>query len=166
MEVPAGHDGIQQLLLAEQEAQAIIAKARKGKHKKTDNYSYLATRLIFEWSKYYWCSPELANSPSACFRITLVVAKAERLKQAKEEAEREVAAYKIEREAEFKRKMADDSTSSEEHLTKLNADSEQAVVAIKASIASEKEQVIQMLIKQVTKIHWYRMPLLLLLLRR
>lgn len=30
MEVPAGHDGIQQLLLAEQEAQAIIAKARKG----------------------------------------------------------------------------------------------------------------------------------------
>ena len=30
MEVPAGQDGIQQLLLAEQEAQAIIAKARKG----------------------------------------------------------------------------------------------------------------------------------------
>jgi Vacuolar (H+)-ATPase G subunit len=31
MEVPAGQDGIQQLLLAEQEAQAIVAKARKGK---------------------------------------------------------------------------------------------------------------------------------------
>ena len=32
MEVPAGQDGIQQLLLAEQEAQAIVAQARKGKH--------------------------------------------------------------------------------------------------------------------------------------
>lgn len=32
MEVPAGQDGIQQLLLAEQEAQAIVAKARKGEN--------------------------------------------------------------------------------------------------------------------------------------
>jgi len=30
MEVPAGQDGIQQLLQAEQEAQAIVAKARQG----------------------------------------------------------------------------------------------------------------------------------------
>ena len=30
MEVPAGQDGIQRLLQAEQEAQAIVAKARKG----------------------------------------------------------------------------------------------------------------------------------------
>ena len=30
MEVPAGQDGIQRLLAAEQEAQAIVAKARKG----------------------------------------------------------------------------------------------------------------------------------------
>lgn len=37
-------------------------------------------------------------------------AKAERLKQAKEEAEREIATYKAEREAEFKRKVAEVST--------------------------------------------------------
>lgn len=30
MEVPAGQDGIQRLLAAEQEAQAIVQKARKG----------------------------------------------------------------------------------------------------------------------------------------
>ena len=30
MEVSAGQDGIQRLLAAEQEAQAIVAKARKG----------------------------------------------------------------------------------------------------------------------------------------
>lgn len=85
--------------------------------------------------------------------LALAAAKADRLKQAKEEAEREITAYKTEREAEFKRKMVDDSTSSQEHLVKLNADSEQAVTAIKASISSKKEQVIEMLIKQVTKIH-------------
>lgn len=33
MEVPAGQDGIQRLLAAEQEAQAIVAKARKGASK-------------------------------------------------------------------------------------------------------------------------------------
>jgi hypothetical protein len=37
MEVPAGQDGIQQLLLAEQEAQAIIAQARKGEERSNDN---------------------------------------------------------------------------------------------------------------------------------
>lgn len=30
MEVPAGQDGIQRLLQAEQEAQSVVAKARKG----------------------------------------------------------------------------------------------------------------------------------------
>ncbi len=30
MEVPAGQDGIQRLLAAEQEAQAIVTRARKG----------------------------------------------------------------------------------------------------------------------------------------
>ena len=39
MEVPAGQDGIQQLLFAEQEAQAIIAKARKGEESSSDRKS-------------------------------------------------------------------------------------------------------------------------------
>lgn len=30
MEVPAGHDGIQRLLAAEQDAQAVVAAARQG----------------------------------------------------------------------------------------------------------------------------------------
>jgi hypothetical protein len=41
MEVPAGQDGIQQLLVAEQEAQAIVTTARKGK----GNYIVLINRI-------------------------------------------------------------------------------------------------------------------------
>jgi len=105
MEVPAGQDGIQRLLAAEQEAQAIVAKARQ--------------------------------------------AKAERLKEAKEEAERDVAAYKKEREEEFSKKIADDSSSNKENASRMHAESEKAVEAIQKSIASKKEEVLKMLLSQV-----------------
>jgi V-type H+-transporting ATPase subunit G len=105
MEVPAGQDGIQRLLAAEQEAQAIVAKARQ--------------------------------------------AKAERLKEAKEEAERDVAAYKKEREEEFSKKIADDSSSNKENASRMHAESEKAVAAIQKSIASKKEEVLKMLLSQV-----------------
>ena len=84
--------------------------------------------------------------------LFLSAAKAARLKQAKEEAEREVAAYKAEREAEFKQKMAENSTSSQEHMARLNAESDLAVAAIKESINSKKEDVIQMMLKQVQNV--------------
>jgi V-type H+-transporting ATPase subunit G len=74
------------------------------------------------------------------------------LKEAKDEADREVAAYKAEREAEFKQKMADNSTSSQEHIAQLNAESDRAVAAIKESINSKKEDVIQMMLKQVQNV--------------
>lgn len=74
------------------------------------------------------------------------------MKQAKEEAEREVAAYKAEREAEFKQKMVDNSTSSQEHMAHLNAESDRAVAAIKESINNKKEDVIQMMLKQVQNV--------------
>lgn len=105
MEVPAGQDGIQRLLAAEQEAQAIIAKARQ--------------------------------------------AKAERLKQAKEEAERDVLAYKKEREEEFSRKIANDSSNNQENAARMQAESEKSVEAIQKSIASKKEEVLKMLLSQV-----------------
>ena len=89
--------------------------------------------------------------PLACL-LPRCAAKAERLKKAKEEAEREVTAYKAEREAEFKRKMAEDSTSSKEHLERLNAESDRAVAAIKESIASKREQVVALLLKQVQSV--------------
>ncbi|EFN56352.1 hypothetical protein CHLNCDRAFT_57605 [Chlorella variabilis] len=108
MEVSAGQDGIQRLLAAEQEAQAIVAKARK--------------------------------------------AKTERLKQAKTEAEREIAAFKAEREAEFKRKVAEDSSSSQGNVAKLTEESSKAVTSIQSSIASKKKEVLDLLMHHVTTV--------------
>lgn len=71
------------------------------------------------------------------------------MKQAKDEAEREVAAYKAEREAEFKRKLADDSTSNQENVARLEAESERAIASIHGSVDSKKEQVLSLLLGQV-----------------
>lgn len=108
MEVPAGQDGIQRLLAAEQEAQAIVAKARK--------------------------------------------AKTDRLKQAKDEAEREIAAYKTEREAEFRRKVSEDSSSSQDNVTRLAEESARAVKAIQDSVMQKKKDVVDMLLLHVTNV--------------
>ncbi|GAB4817457.1 hypothetical protein N2152v2_004503 [Parachlorella kessleri] len=108
MEVPAGQDGIQRLLQAEQEAQAIVARARK--------------------------------------------AKSDRLKQAKDEADKEIAAYKAERETEFQRKMASDSSSSQENVVRLGEESSRAVKAIQDSIQQKKKEVLKLLLDHVTSV--------------
>ncbi|PSC70388.1 transmembrane ATPase [Micractinium conductrix] len=108
MEVPAGQDGIQRLLAAEQEAQAIVAKARK--------------------------------------------AKSDRLKQAKEEAEREIAAFKAEREADFKRKVNDHGSSSQDNVVRLAEQSSKAVQGIQESIGQKKKHVLDLLMHHVTEV--------------
>lgn len=86
MQAPSSSDGIQRLLAAEQEAQAIIAKARKGD----------AIRVA---------------SASCCFANPGITpthtAKSERLKQAKAEAEKELAVFKAEREEQYKKRVAE-----------------------------------------------------------
>lgn len=108
MEVPAGQDGIQRLLAAEQEAQAIVAKARK--------------------------------------------AKADRLKQAKHEAESEIAAFKAEREAEFKRKVSDHGSSSQDNVARLTEESGRAVEHIKDSVQMKRKEVLNLLMHHVTTV--------------
>lgn len=112
MEVPAGQDGIQRLLAAEHEAQAIVQRARQ--------------------------------------------AKAARLKQAKDEADAEVASYKAEREAEFKRKVAADSSSSQDNVVRLGEESSRAVAAIQASIAQKKGDVLDLLLGHITAVKFQR----------
>lgn len=87
MQVSAGQDGIQRLLAAEQEAQKIVAKARKGG--RTLIRTLAIIRLQF--------SPPLLHCAD----------KAERLKQAKKEAEKEVAAYKQQREDAYQKRIKD-----------------------------------------------------------
>ena len=85
MQVSAGQDGIQRLLAAEQEAQKIVAKARKGW--RTFKRTVAMTRL---------------QHPCLC-----CADKSERLKQAKKEAEKEVAAYKQQREDAYQKRIKD-----------------------------------------------------------
>ncbi|XP_066347899.1 V-type proton ATPase subunit G1-like [Miscanthus floridulus] len=66
-------------------------------------------------------------------------AKSARLRQAKEEAEREIAEYRAQMEAEFQRKVAEEETA-----TKIEQLNQQA-----ASISPE---VIQMLLRHVTTV--------------
>lgn len=94
-------------------------------------------------------APPLAGLLAESRHLRTSAAKAERLRQAKTEAEREIADFKAEREAEFKRKVADDSTSSQENVAALAAESERAVAAIKDSIAAKKEAVLKMLLDEV-----------------
>eukprot|EP00890_Picochlorum_soloecismus_P005711 jgi/Picsp_1/6140/NSC_03494-R1_transmembrane atpase len=51
MEVPAGQDGIQQLLRAEQEAQAIVAKARQAKAERLKQAKEEAVREVALYKK-------------------------------------------------------------------------------------------------------------------
>lgn len=61
----------------------------------------------------------------------------------------EVAAFKAEREAEFKRKVAEDSASGQLTAAALAEESDRAVAAIKESIAAKKDAVLKMLLDEV-----------------
>lgn len=74
------------------------------------------------------------------------------MRQAKTEAEREVATYKAEREAEFKRKVEEDSSSSRENVVKLAAEADAAVAAIKVGVEAKKDAVLNMLLTQVKSV--------------
>lgn len=104
----AEKDGIQRLLAAEQEAQAIIAKARK--------------------------------------------AKSERLKQAKEEAEKELVAFKAEREEQYKRKVAEESSSSDTNVKKLEAEAASNIQQLQDAVNTKKTEVLDLLCGFVTKV--------------
>ncbi len=80
---------------------------------------------------------------------SIFAAKADRLKQAKDEAEKEVAAYKAEREAEFRQKVAEDTTSNRENVERLEAESERAIAEIRTNVNAKKEQVLSLLLGQV-----------------
>ena len=89
MQVSAGQDGIQRLLAAEQEAQKIVAKARKG-----------ASLGVLHCQRQDGCQADAYFTP--CYTD-----KSERLKQAKREAEKEIQGYKQQREDAYQKRIKD-----------------------------------------------------------
>ncbi|CAN6197251.1 unnamed protein product, partial [Urochloa humidicola] len=79
-------------------------------------------------------------------------AKSARLKQAKEEAEREIAEYKQQMEAEFQRKVAESSGDSGANVKRLEQETAAKIEQLNQQAASISPEVIQMLLRHVTTV--------------
>ena len=93
-------DGIQKLLAAEQEAQAIVTAARQGTRATSVPPSSSSARALsrHQVEHHSHLRPPF-RTPSA--------EKSARMRQAKEEADAEVAAYRAQREATYQKMLAE-----------------------------------------------------------
>mmetsp|Transcript_46460 Transcript_46460/g.88707 ORF Transcript_46460/g.88707 Transcript_46460/m.88707 type:complete len:112 (-) Transcript_46460:355-690(-) len=101
-------DGIQALLAAEQEAQAIVTAARAEK--------------------------------------------ATKLKQAREEAEREITAYKADLEEKYQGRLSEQSGSSGANVERLSTETNQQIQAVKQQAAANSKAVLSTLLSMVTTV--------------
>lgn len=107
-----GQNGIQLLLTAEQEAQQIVNAARNGLY-------FLVSFHHFPWLRSLLLTTSLTSKFKSQNRalileqtpwdviFDLFSAKLARLKQAKEEAEREVTEFRAQMEADYQRKLTE-----------------------------------------------------------
>ncbi|EEC73843.1 hypothetical protein OsI_08596 [Oryza sativa Indica Group] len=79
-------------------------------------------------------------------------AKSARLRQAKEEAEREIAEYRAQMEAEFQRKVAESSGDSGANVKRLEQETDTKIAQLKEQAANVSPEVIQMLLRHVTTV--------------
>ena len=81
-----------------------------------------------------------------------VAEKMERLKQAKEEAAREVKAYKHEKDAEYERSIQSDVTDNKSLVEKLHKESEEHIAKVQQSLIANKGAVLDLLLAQVKSV--------------
>ncbi|XP_008799249.1 V-type proton ATPase subunit G [Phoenix dactylifera] len=79
-------------------------------------------------------------------------AKMARLKQAKEEAEKEIAEYRAQMEAEFQRKVAESSGDSGANVKRLEQETDMKIQHLKSQAASISNDVVYMLLKHATTV--------------
>ncbi|KAF8412605.1 hypothetical protein HHK36_000574 [Tetracentron sinense] len=79
-------------------------------------------------------------------------AKMARLKQAKDEAEKEIAEYRAHVEAEFQKKLAESSGDSGANLKRLELETEAKIHHLKTEAARISHDVVHMLLKHVTTV--------------
>ncbi|KAL5982737.1 hypothetical protein ACLOJK_016813 [Asimina triloba] len=130
-----GQGGIQMLLTAEQEAQQIIASARNSK---------LPTFILPITDPFIWAN---ANSEAALFDLSPSSPVPSfnneklRLRQAKEEAEREAAAYRAYLEEEYQRTVSERSGYSGSNVKRLETETEAKIGNLKKMSANVKSDV-------------------------
>ncbi|XP_068663279.1 V-type proton ATPase subunit G 1-like [Aristolochia californica] len=79
-------------------------------------------------------------------------AKLARLKQAKEEAEKEAAEFRAFMEAEFQKKVAESSGDSGSNVKRLEQETEAKIGHLKSEAARISHDVVHMLLKHVTTV--------------
>ncbi|GMG99391.1 hypothetical protein Nepgr_001231 [Nepenthes gracilis] len=79
-------------------------------------------------------------------------AKMARLKQAKEEAEKEIAEFRAHMEAEYQRKLAESSGDSGANVKRLEQETDAKIQHLKKQAASISPDVVQTLLKYVTAV--------------
>ncbi|EEF32812.1 V-type proton ATPase subunit G 1 [Ricinus communis] len=75
-----------------------------------------------------------------------------RLKQAKEEAEKDIAAFRAHMEAEFQRKVAESSGDSGANVKRLEQETDTKIHHLKIEASRISYDVVQMLLKHVTSV--------------
>ena len=103
MQVAPGTDGIQKLLAAEQDAQRIVSEARKGVPCLPGTMYYSSVAYAASWSD----MEIVPREQQLNYSMPRIAAKSDRLRQAKAEAEKEIAAYRAEREGAYQKKIAE-----------------------------------------------------------
>eukprot|EP00775_Hariotina_reticulata_P009598 gene9598-9761_t len=79
-------------------------------------------------------------------------AKAERLRQAKADAEREIAQYRAEREGAYQKKLSESSTGAASTLERMSKETEANIAQVHADVAAKKSQVVDLIVKYVTAV--------------
>ncbi|CAN1133981.1 V-type proton ATPase subunit G [Linum perenne] len=79
-------------------------------------------------------------------------AKIARLKQAKDEAEKEAAEFRAQMEAQFQQKLTDTSGDSGANVKRLEKETEVKIGDLKTDAARISSEVVDMLLRQVTTV--------------
>ncbi|KAJ4892616.1 V-type proton ATPase subunit G1 [Raphanus sativus] len=79
-------------------------------------------------------------------------AKMGRLKQAKEEAEKEIGEYKAKTEQDFQRKLEETSGDSGANVKRLEQETDEKIEQLKSEAARISNDVVEMLLKHVTTV--------------
>lgn len=78
--------------------------------------------------------------------------KVRRLKQAQDDAVAEINNFKAQKEAEFKNRLTQNSSSGDDQSAKIDLDTKQKLAALETSVAKSKETVIKMLLDITCKV--------------
>lgn len=78
--------------------------------------------------------------------------KAERLRQAKAEAEKEISAYRAEREGAYQKKLAESSSGAASTLERLTKETDTNISQVHGDVTSKKNLVVDMLVKYVSTV--------------